>query len=36
VQKNGFEDKELSPWDVPFWSERQSEELFGFDEEELR
>ena len=26
----------LALWDVPFWSERQSEAIFGFEEEELR
>jgi oligopeptidase A len=32
----GFGESELALWDVPFWSERQSEEVFGFEEEELR
>eukprot|EP00638_Chattonella_subsalsa_P004943 CAMPEP_0117755460 /NCGR_PEP_ID=MMETSP0947-20121206/13468_1 /TAXON_ID=44440 /ORGANISM="Chattonella subsalsa, Strain CCMP2191" /LENGTH=738 /DNA_ID=CAMNT_0005574805 /DNA_START=153 /DNA_END=2369 /DNA_ORIENTATION=+ len=31
----GF-DEELALWDVPFWSERQKEELYSFSEEELR
>ena len=35
-QSNGFEGDALALWDVPFWSERQSEKLFGFEEEELR
>mmetsp|Transcript_25285 Transcript_25285/g.43129 ORF Transcript_25285/g.43129 Transcript_25285/m.43129 type:complete len:779 (+) Transcript_25285:85-2421(+) len=35
---NGFESegKKLELWDVPFWSERQSESVFGFEEEQLR
>jgi len=33
---NGFDQQKLALWDVPFWSERQSEQLFGFEEEELR
>jgi len=32
----GFEDESLALWDVPFWSERQSEKLFEFEEEELK
>mmetsp|Transcript_46905 Transcript_46905/g.77620 ORF Transcript_46905/g.77620 Transcript_46905/m.77620 type:complete len:737 (+) Transcript_46905:31-2241(+) len=32
----GFDGEALALWDVPFWSERQSEALFGFEEEELR
>mmetsp|Transcript_83011 Transcript_83011/g.165735 ORF Transcript_83011/g.165735 Transcript_83011/m.165735 type:complete len:734 (-) Transcript_83011:366-2567(-) len=35
AKADGF-DEELALWDVPFWSERQSEKLFGFEEEELR
>lgn len=26
----------LEPWDKPFWSERQAQKLFGYDEEALR
>ena len=33
---NGFDEPTLALWDVPFWSERQSEKKFGFEEEELR
>lgn len=36
AKANGFVDETLSLWDVPFWSERQSESKFGFEEEELR
>jgi Zn-dependent oligopeptidase len=36
AKANGFADDTLSLWDVPFWSERQSESKFGFEEEELR
>merc|ERR1719353_2370177 len=36
AKSRGFEGESLSLWDVPFWSERQSEEIFGFEEEELR
>jgi oligopeptidase A len=36
AKKNGFEGEKLELWDTTFWSERQSEELFGFEEEELR
>ena len=39
ARANGFEGaagEGLALWDVPFWSERQSEQLFGFEEEELR
>ena len=36
AKTRGFDGGELSLWDVPFWSERQSEEIFGFEEEELR
>jgi len=32
----GYEEGTLDNWDIPFWSERQSEKLFGFEEEELR
>merc|ERR1719440_111609 len=32
----GFAEARLALWDVPFWSERLSEEKFGFEEEELR
>lgn len=34
--ERGFSESELALWDVPFWSERQSEALFEFEEEELR
>jgi len=36
AQAAGFDGAELALWDVPFWSERQSEKLFGFEEEELK
>merc|ERR1719324_2233353 len=36
AKSKGFTDEKLALWDVAFWSERQSEELFGFEEEELR
>jgi len=36
AKENGFEGEKLELWDVTFWSERQSEKLFGFEEEELR
>lgn len=35
AKANGFKGK-LNPWDKPFWIERQSNELFGYDEEALR
>lgn len=34
--ERGFGAASLSLWDVPFWSERQSEERFGFEEEALK
>ena len=36
ARKGGFEEESLALWDVPFWSERLSEQTFGFEEEELR
>ena len=36
AKSNGFDGESLALWDVPYWSERQSEKLFGFEEEELR
>jgi len=36
AKENGFEGEQLELWDLTFWSERQSEALFGFEEEELR
>lgn len=36
AKENGFEEEALELWDTTFWSERQSEALFGFEEEELR
>jgi Zn-dependent oligopeptidase len=36
AKERGFEEDALALWDVPFWSERQSEVLFEFEEEELR
>ena len=36
AQGKGFAESRLALWDVPFWSERLSEEKFGFEEEELR
>lgn len=38
AKSNGFDadGEDLALWDVPFWSERQSEQTFGFEEEELR
>ena len=36
AKSNGFDGESLALWDVPYWSERQSEKLFWFEEEELR
>jgi len=36
AKESGFEGDELALWDTTFWSERQSEKLFEFEEEELR
>ena len=36
AKSKGFDGEALALWDVPFWSERLSEEKFGFEEEELR
>mmetsp|Transcript_50391 Transcript_50391/g.114382 ORF Transcript_50391/g.114382 Transcript_50391/m.114382 type:complete len:756 (-) Transcript_50391:245-2512(-) len=36
AKSKGFEGDQLQLWDVAYWSEKQSEELFGFEEEELR
>ena len=36
AKEKGFTEEKLELWDVPFWSERQSEQIFGFEEEELR
>ena len=37
AKAKGFDEPDgITLWDVPFWSERQSEEKFGFEEEELR
>merc|ERR1719424_2240220 len=37
AKAKGFDEPDgIALWDVPFWSERQSEEKFGFEEEELR
>lgn len=36
AKERGFSGESLALWDVPFWSERQSEALFEFEEEELR
>lgn len=36
AKERGFPEESLDLWDVPFWSERQSEIIFGFEEEELR
>ena len=33
ARKGGFEEEKLALWDVPYWSERLSEETFGFEEE---
>lgn len=34
--KNAPEANDLKPWDISFWSERQREEKFAFNAEELR
>ena len=36
AKNHGFEGEKLKLWDTTYWSERQSEELFQFKEEELR
>ena len=36
AKAGGFGGDSLALWDVPYWSERQSEQKFGFEEEELR
>ena len=36
ANEKGFDGGALELWDLPFWSERLSEERFGFEEEELR
>ena len=36
AKSKGFDGEALALWDVPFWSERQSEALFEFEAEELR
>eukprot|EP00750_Incisomonas_marina_P013145 INCI17235.3.p1 GENE.INCI17235.3~~INCI17235.3.p1 ORF type:complete len:595 (-),score=127.98 INCI17235.3:2368-4152(-) len=36
AKERGFEGEKLELFDVAFWNERQSEELFGFKDEELR
>lgn len=35
ARSSGFADESLRPWDVPFWTERQREALYGYSEEEL-
>lgn len=36
AKAKGFQGDKLELWDTTFWGERQKEELFGFEEEELR
>jgi len=36
ASKNASEANDLKPWDISFWSERQREEKFAFNAEELR
>ena len=36
AKKNGFEDKELMPWDFSFWSERYQEAEYSLNAEELK
>lgn len=36
VAKGALEGEDLQHWDIPFWSERQREEKFAFNAEELR
>lgn len=36
VSKGAVEGSDLQHWDIPFWSERQREEKFDFNTEELR
>lgn len=35
ARAQGFKGK-MEPWDKPYWIEKESQALFGFDEEELR
>lgn len=35
ASQHGFKG-ELQPWDVPYWSAKRSEELFGFRGDDLR
>lgn len=35
AKANGFAEEGLQPWDIAFWSERQREQLFDYNEEEL-
>jgi len=35
-RKSGDETLELALWDVPYWAERQREELYAYTDEELR
>jgi len=36
AREHGFIEAALSPWDVPFWAEREREARFDYSEEELR
>ncbi|KAL1521745.1 hypothetical protein AB1Y20_021400 [Prymnesium parvum] len=36
AKAHGFDGDKLELWDVAYWSERQSEKLFEFEEEELK
>ena len=36
AKKNGFEDKQLMPWDFTFWSERYQEAEYSLSAEELK
>lgn len=35
ARANGFSETALQPWDIAFWSERQREQRFNYNEEEL-
>ena len=35
AKANGFKEDTLKPWDTAFWSERQRERLYDYNEEEL-
>ncbi len=35
AKNNGFNEEQLQPWDTAYWSERQREHLYDYNEEEL-